>query len=388
MKKIFPLIIILLLTSCTVNQKQKIIKKEVNQKEDKVEKTLKNMTLEEKISQMLILYYENDIVDETLEKTIKQNTPGGFILMKSNITTYEKTKKFVDNIKKISKIVPIIAIDEEGGSVQKLNTLSDIKPSNIPYMYNLGQTNDEELAYNVGKVIAEELRTIGVNVDFAPTIDVYSNPNNEVIGKRSFGSDPNLVAKMGISLAKGLEDNKVIPTYKHFPGHGDTDVDSHQNLPIVNKSYEDLDNLDLIPFKKAVEENGKIIMISHIAVPNITGDNSPASLSKKVIDILKKDLKYDGLIITDALNMGAVTNNYTNEEIYTKAVEAGNDILLMPNSSKEAIEIIKNNISEDRINESVRKILKFKFKYLDENTTLDSSFLASEEHQDILNRIP
>lgn len=387
MKKIVLVILVLLLTSCTLYQKKGNNLNETKPKESRVEETLKKMTLEEKISQMLILYYENDEVDENLENTIKQNSPGGFILMKNNITTYEKTKNFVEDIKQNSKINPIISIDEEGGNVQKLNNLSDIKPSNIPYMYNVGKTNDENLAYNVGRVIAEELRTIGVNVDFAPTIDIYSNPNNEVIGKRSFGNDPNLVAKMAINLAKGLEDNKVIATYKHFPGHGDTDVDSHKNLPIIKKSYDDLNNLEFIPFKQAIKE-AKIIMIGHIAIPNITGDNTPASLSKKIIDILKNDLKYKGLIITDALNMGALTNNYTNEEIYTKAIEAGNDMLLMPNGSKEAIEIIKNNISEDRINESVRKILEFKFKYLDEDNTLDSSYLSSIEHQNILNNIP
>ncbi len=388
MKKIIPLLLIILLTACTPAHKTNNVKKEIKKKEDKVEMTLKNMTLEEKISQMLILYYESDNVDENLQNTIKETTPGGFILMKDNITTYDKTKKFVDDIKLNSKITPIISIDEEGGNVQRLNNLSDIKPTYIPFMYNLGQTNDETLSYNTGKVIAEELRTIGVNVDFAPTIDVYSNMDNKVIGKRSFASNPEQVSKMAISLAKGLEENKVIPTYKHFPGHGDTDVDSHVNLPIINKSYEDLNNLEFIPFKKAIEENAKIIMIGHIAVPNITGDNTPASLSKKVIDILKKDLKYDGLVITDALNMGALTNNYTNEEIYTKAIEAGNDLLLMPKGSKEAIEIIKKNTSEDRINESVRKILKFKFKYLDSNNTLDSSYLGSDEHKNIISQIP
>lgn len=361
--------------------------RKVNKKKgDIVDETMRGMSLDEKISQMLILFYNSDEVDDNLMETIKMYSPGGFILMKDNITTYDKTLNFVRDIRKNSKIVPIISIDQEGGSVQRLNGLKDIKPTYIPFMNDLGLTDDENLSKEVGRVIARELRTIMVNVDFAPSIDIFSNSNNTVIGKRSFGDNPEIVSKMGLSLAKGLEENKVIPVYKHFPGHGDTDVDSHLALPIVNKSLDELLNFELVPFKKAVDSGAKMIMVGHIAVPNITGDNTPASLSKKMIDVLKDDLNYGGLIVTDALNMGALTNEYSNEEIYTKAIEAGCDILLMPSSSREAIDIIKNNISEERIDESVRKILKFKFEYL-EDAGLDSSYLGSEEHKEIIGKV-
>lgn len=355
---------------------------------DKVEEQMQNMTIEEKIAQMLIVNPSNTYLDEDLLNTLHSTPLGGIILMGSNIVTYEQTKKLVDDIQANSSIRLIISTDEEGGSVQRLNNLQDIKPTYIPYMYDLGKTNDDKLAYQVGKVVAEELRTIGVNVVYAPVIDIYSNKDNKVIGKRSFGEDKDVVSKMAISLAKGLEDNGIIPTYKHFPGHGDTSVDSHYNFPIINKSYEDLKNLELTTFQSAIDSSAKIIMVGHIALPNITGDNTPASLSKVLItDVLKNDMKYDGLVITDALNMGALAKNYTDEQIYINAVNAGVDMLLMPNNYKEAIEVIKNNISEDRINESVKKILTFKFKYLNSSNNLDSSYLGSDDHKEVVSKI-
>ena len=395
MKKILTLIMILIvITGCNSNIKNEIetTKNEETKKEltieDIVEEKMSKMTIEEKIAQMLVVYYSKDEVDSTLKNVFTTNTPGGFILMKDNITTYEKTKKFVDNLKNLSDVPLIISIDQEGGNVQRLKAITDKDATNIPYMYNVGLKNDTKLTYKIGKVIAEELRTIGVNVDYAPVLDIYSNPNNTVIGKRSFGKTKELVSNHSIELAKGLMDNKVVPTYKHFPGHGDTAVDSHVGLPIINKTYDELKKEELVPFINAINNDAKIIMVGHLALPKITGDNTPATLSKKIVtDILKNDLGYKGLVITDGLNMGALTKNYTDEQIYVGAINAGCDLLLMPNGSKKAIEIIKNNIDEKRIDESVRKILIFKYTYLDEDNTLDESYLGSKEHKDIINQI-
>lgn len=384
------LIISVLLVGCgtTTKTNKKKERKEISI-DDEVKNKMSKMTLEQKIAQMLILYSTSDTVSDDFKNTLKTYNPGGFILMKENITTFDKTKKFVDDLQKNSDIPMIISIDQEGGNVQRLLELKDVKPTNIPYMYYLGQTNDTNLAYEVGKLMAEELRTIGVNVDYAPVLDIYSNKDNKVIGKRSFGTTPEQVSNMALSYAKGLEENGVIATYKHFPGHGDTSVDSHYNLPVITKSYDELKNFELIPFKKAIESDAKIIMIGHLNFTNITSDGVPSSLSEKIItDILKKDLGYKGLVITDALNMGALTKKYTDEEIYTKTINAGVDLLLMPNGSKKAIEYIKKNISEERINKSVEKILKFKYTYLKDYKTLDKSYLNSKEHQDIINRIP
>ena len=356
--------------------------------DEKVEYKMKNMSLDEKIAQMLIIYYTNNKVDDNLKDLLKNYNPGGFILMKENITTFDNTKKFVSELKKYSDIPMIISIDQEGGTVQRLQELSDIKPTFIPSMYTLGKTNDQKLAYDVGKVMAEQLRTIGVNVVFAPVLDIYSNENNTVIGDRSFGKTDEQVSNMAISLAKGLEDNGVIATYKHFPGHGDTDVDSHKDLPVVHKTYDEIDKFELVPFKKAIENDAKIIMVGHLYFDNIVTDGKPSSLSKEIITyILYKKLNYNGLVITDALNMGALTKNYSDENIYTMAIEAGSDLILMPRGSKKTIEYIKKNISEDRINKSVEKILKFKYTYLSDYEYLDKSYLNNKEQQNIISKI-
>ncbi len=367
-----------------VSKPQHIVVDTVDKKIDDI---LSNMTIEEKIGQMLVIYDTKSKVDDELKEFISDIKPGGFIINQNNITTYEKTKKYISDLQKNSDIPLMISIDQEGGKVQRLQVLEDIKALYIPDMLSLGNTSDENLAYEVGRVMAEEMRTLGINVVYAPVCDIFSNPNNTVIGNRSFGKTPELVSKMCTSLGKGLEDNGIIATYKHFPGHGDTEADSHYSLPVINKSIEQLLNFELVPFINAIKNDAKIIMIGHIALPNLDG-NTPASLSKKIItDLLKEQLGFDGLVITDALNMGALTDNYSDEEIYTKAIEAGVDILLMPNNAYDAVKYIKNNITEERINESVRKILLFKYKYF-KDSILDSSYLNSKEHQEIINKIP
>lgn len=369
----------------------KFINNDINKDEllEKVNNKLNSMSLDEKIAQLFVVAWRDPNTYDDLYRLFRDKKLGGFILFRENMSTYDKTKTLIFNLQAYSDIPLIISMDQEGGLVQRLKYLKDVKVTDIPYMYYLGKTKDENLAYQVGKVMARELRTIGVNVVFSPDIDIYSNPKNTVIGKRSFGSDYLLVNKMAGSLAKGLEETGVIPTYKHFPGHGDTDVDSHVDLPIINKSYEELKALELQTFSYAVNNNAKIIMVGHIALPNITGDNTPASLSKVLItDILKKDLNYDGLVITDALNMKALTDNYTQEEIIVKAIEAGVDILLMPDDIEKSLDYVKNNISEERINESVKKILMFKYIYLENYELLDKEYLGCKEHKDIISKIP
>ena len=392
MKKILLVLLlgIVILSGC--NNNEKYDEKNV----DKViEDTLASMSLDEKIGQMMIIYYKKGNIDATLQSSLSIVKPGGFILFGENFTTYDNTLKFIKTIKSTNKIPLFIAIDQEGGKVQRLTSIKDTKVSYIPGMYYLGKMNDLDLTKDTGKVIAEELKVFGINMDFAPVIDIFENEDNEVIGKRSFGNDYETVSKHGIAMANSLRDNGIIPVYKHFPGHGNTSVDSHVDIPVVTKSKEELLNDELIPFKRAIDNNAEIIMIGHLAVPEITGDNTPASLSKEVItDLLKNDLGYKGLVITDALDMGAITKNYSEEEIYEKAINAGVDILLMPVNSKEALKHIKESvnkgtISEERINESVRKILKLKYLKLDPtyNDYLDKSYLNSKEHQDILNKI-
>lgn len=365
-------------------------KKEYTEVDKYVDEKINGMSLREKIAQMLILYYYSDTVSDSLTSTLKEVKPGGFILFGENISTYSNTVNFVKTLQKNSDIPLIISIDQEGGLVQRFKSSKDMQVTKIPPMYNVGSTNDENIAYNVGRVIAEELRVIGVNVDFAPVLDIYSNPKNKVIGDRSFGTDKDKVSKMGLSLSKGLSDNGVIPVFKHFPGHGDTEVDSHYNLPVINRTKEELFNRELVPFINAIENGAKIIMIGHIALPKIIGDDTPASLSYEIVTkLLKEELGYNGLVITDALNMGAVTNKYSNSEIYEKAINSGVDLLLMPGGSKPTIDLIENSVKEGRIKEkiidsSVRKILKFKYLNLMEYKYLSKDYLNNKDHREVI----
>lgn len=394
MKKKFIILfifIITILTGCSNNKKVSNKDFEKLSIEEKVNYKMDNLSIDEKIAQMLIVYYIGDEYDENLSNIIKEVKPGGFILMSDNITTYDRTLNFVKGMQNDSDIPMIISTDEEGGSVQRIKGIRDISVTDIPYMYYLGQTKDKNLAYKVGEIIANELRTIGVNLTYAPVMDIYSNPNNTVIGKRSFGSDPNTVYDMATSLKNGIEDNLVNTCIKHFPGHGDTETDSHFEIPIINKTLDELENSDLLPFIKSINDTN-MIMVGHIALPKITNSSIPASLSKEIVtDILKNKYNYKGLVITDALNMRSLTDNYSDKEIYTMAINAGVDLLLMPNGSKNAIKYIKEAIDDEEIdintiNESVRKILTYKYSNIKENY-LDKSYLNKNEYSNVLNQI-
>lgn len=394
MKKKFIILfifIITILTGCSNNKKVSNKDFEKLSIEEKVNYKMDNLSIDEKIAQMLIVYYIGDEYDENLSNIIKEVKPGGFILMSDNITTYDRTLNFVKGMQNDSDIPMIISTDEEGGSVQRIKGIRDISVTDIPYMYYLGQTKDKNLAYKVEEIIANELRTIGVNLTYAPVMDIYSNPNNTVIGKRSFGSDPNTVYDMATSLKNGIEDNLVNTCIKHFPGHGDTETDSHFEIPIINKTLDELENSDLLPFIKSINDTN-MIMVGHIALPKITNSSIPASLSKEIVtDLLKNKYNYRGLVITDALNMRSLTNNYSDKEIYTMAINAGVDLLLMPNGSKNAIKYIKEAIDDEEIdintiNESVRKILTYKYSNIKENY-LDKSYLNKSEYSNVLNQI-
>lgn len=354
-----------------------------------VEERINNMSLDEKIAQMLIISHSGYSVDKQLLNEIKTVKPGGFILFDNNISDYTSTKKFVETLQENSQIPLIISIDQEGGRVQRMKSLTSPRATNIPYMRELGDTGDCELARQVGRVIAKELRTIGVNVVYAPVVDISRKDGKDFIGERSFGTSAKLVSDMAISLANGLEQNGVVATYKHFPGHGATVTDSHKKLPVINKSLKELKSKELVPYEAAIKSGAKIIMVGHLSAPKVTGEDTPATLSKIIVtDILRKEMGYDGLVITDALNMKALTDNYSYKEIYIKAIEAGCDILLMPHNSARAVKIIKENISEERIDESVKRILMFKYENFENYQTLDETYLGCDSHQKIISKIP
>lgn len=349
------------------NTQNKTPIKETNQ--DYISKLLEEMTLEEKVGQMMIIHYREPKLDETLNNMLDTIKPGGFIFFKENLVTYEDSLELIKNIKDSAKIPMFLSIDQEGGKVDRLKTIKGISFSNMPAMSEIGKTNNEDIAYGTGAQIAHNLKMLDLNMNFAPVLDIYSNPKNTVIGTRSFGDNAEIVSKMGLALSKGLKDNDIIPVYKHFPGHGNTETDSHVALPIVTKSKEELLKEELIPFKNAIANDADVIMIGHLAVPSITNSYIPASLSKKIItNLLKEELNYQNIVITDALNMKALTDNYSEKEIIEKTINAGVNILLMPENPINAVNVIKEGIAsgsikEEQINNSVKKILNLKYKY-------------------------
>ena len=398
MKRFFKLLFILLISVFLVGCKDanKVFKTKPSVDEtvyNEVDEVMSHMSLDEKIGQMFIVSYNSTSYNDELSDIMSTVKPGGFMFLGYNITTYNDTLKFVKDLKGSSEIPLFITVDEEGGNVERLAYLKE-DITHIPYMYDVGLKDDLELTYDVGKVIGREIGVLGFNVDFAPVIDVVTNKDNQVIGKRSFGGDYEKVAKHGVALSNGIEEYNVISCYKHFPGHGSTMEDSHVDLPIINKDREALLNEDLYPFKYAIHNDAKMIMVGHIAVPSITGDNTPASMSKAIInDLLIDELQYKGLVITDALNM-IEHRDYSSDEIYQNVINAGVDILLYPTDSIEAFNSVKKSvkegkISEERINSSVRKILFYKYKYIKDNydNYLDVSNLNSEENINTINKV-
>lgn len=329
---------------------------------------LNNMSLSDKIGQMIIIDYR-DVTEMNveLENILTKYNPGGFILFKSNIINFNQTKKLLDDIKSATNIKSMISVDQEGGRVQRLD--ERVGFTKYPPMSEIGKTMDVDLAFDLGTKMGAELKSIGVDMDMAPVLDIFSNPQNRVIADRAFGTNSDVVKKMAFAYADGLASEKIIAVGKHFPGHGDSVKDSHIDLPIIDKDLEELKRLELIPFIEAFRQKLPGLMVAHIAVPKITQSNIPASLSKIMIsDLLKDDMGYNGLIMPDSLKMKALSNYFTNEDIYLRCISAGNDFLLMPQDIKEAYEIIYRKvndgiISEERINLSVYKILSTKFDY-------------------------
>lgn len=329
-------------------------------------KTIEDMTLREKIGQMLMVYYNSDEADANLIDSLKENQPGSFIVTGDNLTEYNKIKKFIASLNKYSNVPMIIAVDQEGGPVQRIYDISDKKATFIPNMHDVGVLNNKDISYKIGNIIGSEAGSIGCNAVFGPVLDI-GDYNISAMGKRLISDDKNVVISNGMEIFKGIEDTGLISIVKHFPGIGGTSDDTHDNeISVVNKTYDELYNMDLQPFITAINNNVSMIMVGHSSYPKITGDDLPASLSSKIInDILRTKLGYDGVVIIDAVNMGALASNYSEKYIYTTAINAGVDIFIMPNGSKRVIDLIENevnngNISEETIDKAVSRILKLK----------------------------
>lgn len=364
-----------------------------------VEDMLNEMTTEEKIAQMLMptfRYYLNENgkyaglteLSASDESLIKEYGFAGVILFAQNNTSTEQATRLIDSMQVANASVEgraglFVAVDQEGGRVSRLANGTQM-PGNMA----LGATNDEKNAYDAGKIMGAELKKMGYNVDFAPVVDVNSNPANPVIGVRSFSDDPNTVAKFGVQMMKGLQSEDILTSLKHFPGHGDTTTNSHTGLPRIEKTYDELKNSDLIPFIECIENGTDMVMTAHIQYPNIetetytsiqTGEEIelPATLSKKILtDILREDLGFNGLIVTDAMNMDAVAKHFNKLDSAKLAINAGVDIILMPvditsdEGKDELRQYIKDvasladdgTISMDNVDSAVKRILELKEK--------------------------
>lgn len=342
-----------------------------------------DMPLEEKIAQMTVPAF--NVWDENVSALFAETNPGGVILFAKNIKSEEDLKNLTASLKSLSGDRPemFISIDQEGGIVQRI-TFS----KKYPKAADIGATGSAETARANGFEIGEELAKYGINVDFAPVMDVNSNPKNPVIGNRSFSNNPDVVSEMGIAMMQGLNKAGIIACLKHFPGHGDTSTDSHTSLPVVNKTMEELLKTELVPFKAGIDAGADMIMTAHIEFPNIVTEKvtslsgkeitPPATMSREIItDLLRTELGFDGVVITDALEMKAVSGNFSLIDATMYSVNAGVDLMLIPMrvSDQKSINSYKTYLSdfaalvkdgkipEERIDESVFRILKLKNKY-------------------------
>jgi beta-N-acetylhexosaminidase len=337
---------------------------------DPIRLRIVNMPLEEKIGQMILAGIQGSVLDDEAKRMITEDKVGGIILYAANITSLEGMVSLVNSIKNSNTANPtplFISVDQEGGKVSRLP--KEFSP--IPSNGKVGSKNNAALVEEMGKLLARELTLTGFNVNFAPVLDVNSNPSNPVIGDRSFGSTPSLVCKLGIAEMKGLRSQGIIPVVKHFPGHGDTSVDSHLDLPVVNKTAEHLKKLELLPFEAAVKEQAEAVMVAHILYPKLD-PSKPASLSEAIIGkLLREDMGYKGVVITDDLGMGAIKKHFNLADAAVQTVLAGSDILLVAHgydNEKLVFDTLvqsvkKGVIPESRINDSVYRILSLKSKY-------------------------
>ena len=347
-----------------INDTDEIIREEKELINDKIN----SMTLDEKIGQMIITGFDGSEYNDDMDRLINEYKVGGVILFARNIEDSSQMIELTRALQENNNNIPLfISIDEEGGRVSRLP--DDIEK--FPAAFDIGLINNDQTAYENGKEIGYTLKRLGINLDYAPVLDIYSNENNTVIGDRAFSKEESIVSTMGIATMEGIEDADIIPVVKHFPGHGDTEVDSHYGLPIVYKTLEELRNFEFIPFVKAIESGCDVIMVSHIILNEVDSSN-PASLSKIVIsDLLRKDLEFDKVVITDDMSMGAITSIMSIEEACIKSIEAGCDILLLGNAYEEIEQVINSiklklyngEISEEQINKSVKRILELKKKY-------------------------
>ena len=383
-KLIFLLLAALLLTGCatpvaqitepaeTSGLLETSVPSETTLPPDPIEEQLTSMTLREKVGQLFmarpeqLLPNSGFITEMTpeLENALKEYPLGGIILFADNIVTPDQLLALNEGLSNVSGIPMFIAVDEEGGIVARLANKPAFRLHRYGSAQLVGFSGNPADALEMGRTIGGYLAEYGFNLDFAPVADVNTNPKNPVIGSRAFSSKPEVAAQMVAAFADGLEENGVIATFKHFPGHGDTAEDSHSGLAVVHKTPEELESCEFLPFMEATSRD--MVMIAHVALPNVTGDMTPATLSRQIVTgILKEQLMFEGLVVTDAMEMGAIVENYGSGPAAVTALQAGCHIILIPEDLPEAFNAVLAALEEGTLtmqwlDETVMQILEFK----------------------------
>ncbi|WP_417427630.1 glycoside hydrolase family 3 protein [Halpernia sp.] len=385
------LVIFILITFISPSLNAQYLPKNLSSKEQKeaqkwVNETYNNLNQNERLGQLFIiaLYTNKDEAHiNFVRNLVEKEKIGGLILMQDDAA---KEINLVNEFQQKSKVPLMIGMDAEWGLFQRI-----AKAHKFPWAITLGAIQDKKLIYEMTSQIAKDCKRMGINWDFAPVVDVNTNPNNPIIGNRSFGSEVENVVKSATAYFEGLQDHNILAAMKHFPGHGDADTDSHLDLPVINHSLARLNAVELAPFKALIHKGIGGVMIAHLYVPKLESKKIPASLSYDIVTkLLKEKFGYKGLIITDALNMGAVAKRYKPGEVDAMAFKAGNDILLFSYGVVEAKRLIQQaidngEISEKRLEESVKKILLTKYylgltKYEARNPENINEDLNNETH--------
>lgn len=352
--------------------------------DDAIQAQLDSMTLREKVGQLFCIRpesynvalkwetydqlasYQLTAVSEQMKKVNREYPAGGIILFAYNIEDEAQLSTFRDSLKAF-KGAPLLYIDEEGGRVARIGNNPNFAVEKFESMGAIGKTGDPKNAYHCGNTIGTYLKRYGFDVDLAPVADVNTNPKNPVIGTRAFSDDPELAAKMVVSYVKGLKDAGVASCLKHFPGHGDTSTDTHFGYAQTLKTWEEMKGCEMVTFKAGIDAGVPMIMTAHIAAPGVTGSGVPSTLSPVILtEKLRKELGFQGIIITDSMAMGAITREYDSATAAVLSLQAGADIILDPKVFTEAFDGVMKAVQQDstlteaRIDESVRRILKLK----------------------------
>lgn len=333
-----------------------------------------SLSLRQRVAQMFIIHLFGPQLTEAGRDFLTDYQPGGLVLLGENIASpqviAELTNSYQQTIVEASGLPLFIAVDQEGGPISHLQDGFTVFPT--PAL--LTATHDHQLAYQVGQAISSELGAVGINMNLAPVADLETNPNNPIIKRRSFGSDPEMVSSTVAPFVQGIQDTGILATAKHFPGHGDSTTDSHTSLPVIELSREHLETVELAPFRAAVQAEVAAIMVAHIWYPALEPQpETPASLSFEIVTgLLRQEMGYEGLIVTDALDMDAIDTVYDYPGAVIKAIQAGVDLVISAHvsleSQQQAIEAVVNaiqsgEISESRVNESARRILDAKSRF-------------------------